>query len=196
MNIYVMMIAIAVITGSIVLAKRGRGKRRNFSGYTRGNIRARIELGTLAAATGKVEPMAVVDRPTRISSVKAMYSLSGWTEIDNVGPISIGIAHGDYSLAEIEEWIEQTETASWLSSDLIAKEVSGRLVRRIGVFRGANQSLGAAVLNNGKPLSTKLNWRLAAGETVQYWVYNLGSAAVATTDPQVEIDGQANLWTA
>ncbi len=186
----------AVVLLLIAMARKGRGKRTSFSKYTRGNIRARIELGTLAAATGKVEAMAVVDRPTRISSVKALYSLSGWTEVDNAGPIMIGIAHGDYNLTEIEAWIEQTETASWLSSDKIAAEVSGRLIRRIGVFRGANQVLGAAILNDGRPLTTKLNWALASGETVQYFVYNLGSAAVATTDPQVEIDGQANLWAA
>ncbi len=35
---------------------------------------------------------------------------------------------------------------------------------------------------------------MITGQTVNLWVYNMGSAAFATTDPNVHVQGKANLF--
>ncbi len=193
MSGFLTMIAIAVITGFIGLAKRGRGKRRSMGRYIRGNIDLDLALGTLAAKT--LVALAVnqtVTERTWLSSVVLQWSLIGKTIADNQGPIMVGIAHSDYTAAEIEAWIENTTT--WAEADLVGREISGRKIRRVGVFPEGGQSLSTQVLNDGKPVRTKCNWILNAGQTIDVWAYNNGSAALATTDPNVVASGHANLW--
>ncbi len=55
----------------------------------------------------------------------------------------------------------------------------------------ANQQI---VLNDGKPIKTKLNWILQEGQTLAFVGYNMGSVQVQTTTPDVRILGHANLW--
>ncbi len=99
----------------------------------------------------------------------------------------IGLAHSDYTDAEIEEYIETTD--SWDQGNLVqGKEVRKRLIRRIGIFGSSG------VLNDGKPIHTRLNWLLRTGQTISLWAYNRGASALATTDPQVVAEGHANLW--
>ncbi len=188
-----MMIALAVITGFIGLAKRGRGRKRSMGRYLRGTINEGGALGTLGAkvAVGTVFDETVNER-TRVTSIEAIYTLSNYTPIALAGPILIGIAHSDYSDAEIEEWIETT--GSWNEGDLVQLEVAGRKIRRIGVFDTPDAVTDSAVLNDGKPIKTKLNWILNQGQGLKQWAYNTGQVALATTDPIVSIDGHANLF--
>ncbi len=161
--------------------------------YIRGNIDQDFALGTLAAQTGiRTALAATVKERTLLSSVVATYALQGYTVTDNVGPIVCGLSHSDYSLIEIEEWIEQT-TGAWDEGDKVAQEVSRRQIRRVGSF-DPTLSIAAVVLNDGKPVKTKLNWILNAGQTIAVWVYNQGSVSVGTTDPDMHTTGHANLW--
>ncbi len=178
----------------LLMARKSRRRRRNWAAYTRGNIRENMALGTLAAADVITTSLGDVDGRTRISTIKATWSMSGFTVTDNVGPIMVGVCHGDYSDAEVEAWIEQTEATSWQSGSLADKEISDRRIRKIGTFGQVGQSLGNQVLNDGKPITTKLNWDLVSGQSIRIWAYNTGTVAVGTTDPQVVVDGQANLW--
>ncbi len=187
----ILLIAALAVIG---MAKRTPKRRKNFTGYTRGNVRETLSLGTLAAATLVSIEIGSVDRPTRIGSFKALWSMSGYTVIDNAGPIMVGLAHGDYSDTEIAEWVQQTEATSWDSADLVAKEISSRRIRRVGVFGQVGQSLGAQVLNEGRQITTKLNWKMVTGQGISIWAFNIGSAAVGTTVPIVAVDGHANLW--
>ncbi len=43
-------------------------------------------------------------------------------------------------------------------------------------------------------LKTKLNWTLAEGDGLDFWIYNMGTAAVATTVPQFVVFGNASIW--
>ncbi len=104
----------------------------------------------------------------------------------------VGIAHSDYSDAEIQAVIDQT--LSWNEGDKVGQEVAKRLVRRIGQFGQPGDSLAPVVLNDGKEIKTKLNWILLQGQTLKLWAYNLGTGAVATTTPIVTAQGHANLW--
>ncbi len=161
--------------------------------YIRGAVDEDMALGTLAAKTLIIQTFGnVVSERTLVSSLDALWSLIGKTVADNQGPIMVGVAHSDYTAAEVEAWIEQQN--SWLEADLVAREITGRKIRRVGVFPEQGQDLSTQVLNDGKPIKTKLNWILNAGQSLDFWAYNNGSAPLATTDPNVVLSGHVNLW--
>jgi len=164
---------------------------RRMGSYIKGNVDEDFAIGTLAANTAVLEASDVVGERTLITSVDVTYSLSDFTLGDNIGPLEVGFAHSDYSLAEVEEYLELT--TSWNEGDLVDKEISSRKIRRIGVW-DHTISGGDRVLNDGKPIKTKLNWILNAGQGLNWFVYNQGGAAVATTDPNCHIVGHANLF--
>lgn len=155
--------------------------------YIRGSVDEELALTTLASKTvvGTTFDETVQER-TLVSSIVANWSGKDFTAGE--GPIMVGVAHGDYSDAEIEAVIEST--GSWNEGDKVAQEVSKRLVRRIGVLSLAD---GDPVLNDGKPMKTKLNWILNQGVFLKIWAYNMGSGAL-TTGGIVQAEGHANLW--
>ncbi len=176
----------------VLLAKRTG--RRKFRRYLRGAIQDELDLGTLAAKTLiSADLGGVVQEKTWLSSVKATWSLSDFTDAIGDGPIIVGIAHSDYTDAEIEAFIENA--GSWTEGNKVAQEISRRKIRIVGSFESSvADSQGVAVLNDGKPIHTKCNWYLATGQTVSIWAYNAGDSALATTDPDLDVLGHANLW--
>lgn len=190
--IYLLVImVIAVVGGSNLMARHRR--RRNFGNYINGQIDVDLGLGTLAAKTlvSATFSESVVDT-TRISSIVCTHTVSDFTPGANIGPIIFGVAHSDYTDAEIEQWVE--DAGSWDIGNKIAKEIRSRLVRQIGVFDDPASATVSTRINDGKPVRTKLNWLLAEGDTLKFWVYNTGNAAVATTVPNYHAFGKANLW--
>ncbi len=159
----------------------------------KGSIDLELTLTTLAGKTpaSAVTAQNVVDT-TRCSSIRCVYTLQDWTPIKDAGPIVVGVAHPDYTNAEVEAWIENT--GSWDIGNLVQKEVSARRIRLIGVFDIPTGPNDATRLKDGMPVVTKLNWILAEGDGLRFWAYNQGSAAIATTAPNVQIQGHANLW--
>ncbi len=169
--------------------KRGRSMRR----YIKGNVDDQFTLGVLAAnaiVTNLWDES--VEQRTLISSVVLSWALSGITSPQ--GPLLFGLAHGDYTDAEIEEVIENI--GSWDEGNLIAQEKSKRKVRVIGKFVVDSQLAGTVDVpyNGGKPVKTKLNWVLTDTDGITMWVYNVSQAALSTTDPEVTCSGHANLW--
>ncbi len=170
-------------------------RRKPKGKYLPGPIDEDLALGTLAAKTAVTQIFgSTVTEAMRISSAKIRYALSNWTNIAGAGPILVGIAHSDYTLSEIEEFLEQT--AGWSVGDRIAQERAGRLIRRIGIFEAPDSDGDSTVLNDGKPIRTKLNWLLATGQSLQVFGYNLGEQSIATTNPNINLQGKANLWLA
>ncbi len=159
----------------------------------KGVVDEEVPLGALAAKTliSAVFDETVLEK-TRISSIVATWALNNWTPLAERGPIQVGLAHSDYSDAEVEEWIENA--GSWNRGDKVSQEIARRLVRSVGIFDAASLAAGDAVLNDGRPIKTKLNWTLITGQTLRLWAYNLGVVAVGTTDPNVLLSGHANLW--
>ncbi len=176
---------------SRAMAKKGR---KNMGKYLRGNIDENLLLGTLASKTLIADDWDdVVDEKTLISSIVATWTLDQLTAPQ--GPILFGVAHSDYTAAEIEEVIENT--GSWNEGSKVQQEVAKRQVRVIGTY---SAEVGAATIvdvkfNQGKPVKTKLNWILTTGDTLKMWAYNLSASALATTDPAMRANGHANLWT-
>ncbi len=161
--------------------------------YLRGTVDEDLTIGTLAGKTVVGDNFdEVVNERSLVSSIVARYSVSDWTPVAANGPLLVGIAHADYSDAEIEEWIETT--GSWNEGDLTQQEVAGRKIRRVGILTEPASATESLALNDGKPIKTKLNWILNQGLTLKLWAYNMGTAAFATTDPRVRAEGHVNLW--
>ena len=175
------------------MAKKPTRRRGRFRRYIRGNVDETLTAAALApqALASAVFDESVVER-TFVSSLIASWSLSGVTPAAGDGPLLVGIAHQDYTDAEIEAFIEAT--GSWSEADLVAQEVSKRKIRIVGTFAVPADALETVVLNDGKPIRTKLGWILTTGQSLDLWAYNLGSSAFATTTPTVHVQGHANLW--
>jgi len=163
-----------------------RKKGKFPSRYLKGRVdEGSGDLGTLAKNAAQVASFdEVVDERTKVSSVIASWAIEDMSSQD--GPIEVGLMHGDYTAAELEEFIENA--GSWNESDLLqSREVAKRLIRSVGMMTGAD-----ARLNDGKPIRTKLNWILNEGQTLDLWVYNHGDAL--TTGAELFVVGHANLW--
>ncbi len=183
--IYYIMMAVALLLAA---------KRRKFRKYLRGNIDHKLQLSTLGANTliGSNVADTVVDT-TWCSSVRATWTLDLFTASTSDGPILCGIAHSDYSDAEIEEFVENI-TGSWDAGDLVSQEVARRKVRLVGVFDNPQDTTVAARIADGKMITTKAGWMLSPGDTIRIWAYNTGDGALQTTDPAMRTQGYANLW--
>ncbi len=173
------------------MAKRNPRQRRGK--YIKGNVNEVVVLGTLAGLTltSAIFDEAVNQR-TLISSLEATYSLADFTDGVGDGPIEVGVAHSDYTNAEIEAVIEST--GSWDEGNLVDQEIAKRKVRKIGIFETDSAvTVANQYLNDGMPVKTKLNWILNEDDTLTLWAYNLGAGALATGSA-VHCDGHANLW--
>lgn len=161
-------------------------KKRNFSGYLKGRIDEDSgDLSTLATETGIVVIFdETVNGRTLVSSIVVAVSVEDLAGGD--GPLEVGVAHSDYTLAEIEEYIENT--GSWNAGNKISsREIGRRLIRSIATLDPQNPSAFG-----GAKRKVKLNWMLEAGQTLDLWVYNHGDQM--TTGAIVYMHGHANLW--
>ncbi len=167
-------------------------KKRSMKGYLKGNIEESLALGTLGTRTLIADTFdESPEEKTLISSIVATWALNGI--VSGQGPIAFGVAHSDYSDAEIEAVLENV--ASWDQGSKVEQEIAKRLVRQIGVFVSQTGSgTNDVEFNDGKPMKTKLNWRLNTGDTLKMWAYNISDDALSTADPVMKCNGHANLW--
>ncbi len=171
------------------MARKGSTKGK----YIKGNVDEILSLGTLASVTVIGSNFdEVVNEKTLISSLVAAYALEELTSPQ--GPILFGVAHSDYTDAEIEEVLENI--GSWDTGDKISQERGKRLVRVIGIMTADDAVAGTTDVrfNGGDPVKTKLNWMLDSGDTIKLWAYNKSASALATTVPILVCSGHANLW--
>ncbi len=186
------------------MARKAKGKyrrrgfrRRNMSKYIRGRFQIDQDLGTLAGNTGVRQAFPdVVVETVLCTSIVSTHVLTDITRQNNQGPLKVYVAHSDYSLAEIEAWIESTE--SWSKGNLIEQEIMNRKIKYLGAFvyggGSATADQGMYAINDGRPKKTKLNWILRTGQTLAFVTYNSGSEALGTSDPDVHHSGHANLF--
>ncbi len=113
--------------------------------------------------------LAASESGYRVLSVTNQWLLN---DIQNVGEggLLVGYAHGDYTAADIEECIEATSSID--RGDMEANERANRLVRIVGQFGGAKVAEDDLTLNDGKPITTKLNWFIPIGKTLAVFWYN------------------------
>ncbi len=103
------------------------------------------------------------------------------------GPIVFGVAHSDYTAAEIEEFMEAS--ASWQKGNKIANEQARRKVRIVGSFQG---ELAEETINDGQKQRIKLGFVIEDGKGLQLFAYNEGSSTL-TTGTVLELKGAAFL---
>ncbi len=166
-----------------------KSKRRRFN-LRRVRVTTSPAVGALAAddVTSVAITAAVADK-LRIMSLDATYSWSDIQQITDDG-LTFGVAHSDYSAAEVEECLEANGSIDL--GDKIAQEQANRLVRTIGTFSGLATAAGGGItFNDGKPVKTRLNWLLSEGDTLNMWFRN-GSSLVYVTGSSVLVDG--SLW--
>ncbi len=169
----------------------GRKGRRK---YLKGILNEDVALGTLAGASLLAQISGdVVSESTWLSSVKATWSVSDLNRDAGDDPLLVGVAHSDYTAAEIEGFIENS--GSWDEGALIEQEIAKRKIRIVGTLIGTgNVSLPIGdVLNDGKPIHTKCGWIMTTGNGVDIWVYNQGSGTL-NTGAVVHVNGHVNLW--
>ncbi len=161
-------------------------------GYIKGNVDENLALGsTLATKTlVAIDFDEVVTEKALATSIVASWSLANM--VAGQGPILFGVAHSDYTAAEIEEVLENT--SSWDLGNLPQQEIARRKVRIIGQMIGEfDTGTTDTRFNGGKAVRTKLNWMLKTGATLKLWAYNLG-ANLTTTSPDLRCSGHVNLF--
>jgi len=154
-------------------------------GFRRLPIDKTLTVGSLlSAAVIKADWNSVVDSDMFAISMDAIWGKSGGTPGE--GPLTVGVAHGDYTAAEIEEHLDVI--GSWDSGDKILNEQRRRKVRTVGSFPN---SVEDEVLNDGRLIKTKLGFVVEIGETLSTWAWNRSAATIAT-GVLVVIDGGLN----
>ncbi len=143
-------------------------------------------LATLDLTTGAFCPVAA--ESYRVMSIDITWGLVDLGATQDDGQ-EFGVAHSDYSAAEVEACLESTTSVD--QGDKTAQELAGRLVRTIGSFQGAAGTGAGLSFNNGRPKKTKLNWLIGSGDGINTWIRN-GSGNVYTTGAQLSRLG--NMW--
>ncbi len=180
------LVVMAVIAVGILTAMARHGRRRWTADMQSVPWTETNSLGTLADVTVVASTtLPTSDNEYRVLSVSTMWGLRGHTAGE--GPILVGYAHGDYSVTEIKEALEAE--AVMTRGNKIAAEQANRLVRRVGFFSGDTTE---EVLNDGKPIRTRLNWVIPDGLTLQQWAYNQSGGGL-TTGTVVMTNGKATI---
>ncbi len=178
-------ILVAAAIGLVLMAKK-RPQRRGRK-WLRGVVLEALVVGTLANSTligGNVTD--TVSEKSWLASLYAVWTVRGGTSGE--GPLRVGVAHSDYSDAEVEEWIENN--GSWDEGDLVQQEVARRKIRYVGAFQMLSPD---EVLNDGRIIRTKLGWIADSGESLKIWAYNASGAAPMTTGAIVGVAGEVTI---
>ncbi len=179
-----MLEVILLITMLSLMAKHGGRKGGRYS-LRKVSITPFLTLGALVSGVAVVSGLTgTSDAQYRLISANVSWSIHNNTI--GQGPISVGYAFGDYTVTEIKEQIESTASIS--PGNKVLGEQSNRWVRKIGQFSGATVN---EVLNDGKPIKTRLNWAVQIGSVVNAFAYNNDTGNLATGSL---VGLQGDLW--
>ncbi len=168
--------------------RRRKTRRRGRRGRT---VRISRNAGPGALATLDVVSSPITDvspDPYRLLSANLGWS---WGDIQAVADdgLEFGLAHSDYTAAEVEECLEAQAAID--PGDKVAREQANRWVRSIGRISSAGVLVGGAAQawNNGLPKFIRLNWYMSIGDTLNVWIRN-SSGTVWTTGSGLFVNGQ------
>ncbi len=178
------------------MAKKPYRQRRRLSPETYRKVRfqKQLSLVTLAASTllsGSV--MSSASNKVRIASVEINFlwdDATGFRDANADGPLLVGVAHGDYTDAEIEQCVESLAALDF--DDTIQAEHSQRRVRVIGSVSPKHEMLP----NSGGLKKVKLNWTIGEGTNLKFWAYNLSQGVALTTGSGLHASGNVNVFRA
>ncbi len=148
-------------------------KRSYNSNFQVINVDNGIALSTLAAGVAIAADLTTLGvAKFTVISADLMWTIKGLTAGE--GPITVGIANGDLTVSNIGETLDANPTNK---SDIIARERARRPVRRAGVFHGLSSE---EVLNDGKPIRTKLRTTLDTGVELTMFARNQTGSTLTT----------------
>ncbi len=152
-------------------SKYTRKRRRSNKNFVAIPINTQQALGTLADETVLTFPLTTAFGED-LFCISADLLIS--TDAMQEGPLGVGAAHGDYTVAEIKEYVDANLTDP---DDKIAQERARRQIRRVGLFpsQGNNE-----VLNDGKPIRVKLKFSVGDTKTLNVWAMNHSGGALTT----------------
>ncbi len=150
-------------------------------------IRVSTFVDLLAPVNGAAVLAALsstMENEVRITSVSLTVGMRDHTAGE--GPMTFGVAHPDYTVAEIAEALGAAQTSPGRK---IEQERGNRLVRELGVLSGLDTEEKG---NDGRPIRAKLNWLIPDGMVaLNFWVFNV-SGATLTTGTDVVVSGHLN----
>ncbi len=170
------------------MARRKSSRRRGFN-LQKVRVADSLAIGALPSLDLiSFQLIGTVTSPARITSIECSFALGdiGATQDDGQ---EFGIAHNDYTSAEIEECLEALNSSDF--GNKVAQEQANRLVRTIGYFQGAPGTGAGKSFNNGMPVKVKLNWYLGTGDGIVIWCRN-GSDTIYTDGANLTTVG--HLW--
>ncbi len=137
-----------------------------------------ITLATLASKTVvKQDAALVMAEDFRMIKVRSFIHLHGGTFTDNDGPLIIGIANDELTVAEIKECLEANGPLN--RNDRIPEERSMRAVFELAMLQFVE---GGAVVQQivETPLESIIRWTFSNPEGWTWFAYNFGGSALAT----------------
>ncbi len=165
-------IILALLAVTLLAKHYGKGRGRRRYNLRRVRVSPELALTTLGTDTALIVDFATAaDGTYRCMSINGAWAVSGMTAGE--GPVTVGIAHGDYTVAEVKECLEQAGSIS--VGNKVAQEVANRLVRVVG-YAGEAEPM----LNEGRPIKTRLNWLIPIGSTISMFAFNEQTSALTT----------------
>lgn len=152
--------------------KKQTGKnRKNFVAIP---FEGLITLGTLGSNTVLAVPLlgSVFGEDIFIVSVDVLASIRGLTTTE--GPLVLGLAHSNLTVAEVAEALAAEVTDP---DDFIARERARRPVRRFGLF---NDGSANQVINDGKMLRVPVRFSVGDNHDLDIFVMNRSGATLTT----------------
>ncbi len=137
-------------------------------------VNAILSLGALAAETAIVQALTQLADDFWAQSCDLSWAWDSATAGD--GPIGLGIANGDLSVAEIKEAVNASPVSR---SDIVNREHARRPIRQVGQLFGVAGS-SMFMLQDGKQVRTKIAMYMAEGTELNAYVFNLGGVALTT----------------
>ncbi len=162
---------------------RKRNRSRNFVAIP---VTAAIPLGTLGNDV-------VIKGSLLGTLLEDLFVISAdltWTLRDiTIGetPIQVGIAHDDYTIAEI---LENLNVSMLGPGTKIEQEQTRRLIRQVGMFIGTQATTGGISLNDGRPIRTKMKFVCQSGKDLAAWARNTSGVSNLATGAVVQIHGK------
>ncbi len=170
------MIEIMLLCILIMAARKGGRKRRRYSpGFKAIGFTVNITLATTGADV--VVSQSIFTNAFE-ENFYAMSCKAQWSYRDGTigeGPVEVGYAHSDYTVAEIAEKLVADEAN--VRGNKIATEQSRRQVRPAGVFPA---QFADQVLNDGRPIKTALRFTVGNGFNLAVYARNRSGAALTT----------------
>ncbi len=155
------------------MTKKKRRRGVNRKGFVAIPFETAVNLVTLANDTVLFASLlAAFGEDIYIISIDAYWNLRNITTAE--GPLQVGFSHGDLTVSEVSEALSAELTDP---DDIIAKERSRRPVRRAGQFPSVSID---EVLNDGKPIRTKIKFSVGDGHVINGYIKNRSGAALTT----------------